>query len=184
MKNMMRCNRVVAGWLVLCGLSVALAAPAAAVGSAVPVGARGASARPGLVFPALCAQISTVDRLVVKRIKTIPQNQIHFSFPVTVTVQSPVAAQKAARIVCALPPMPNGVISCPDDLGITYRLTFYQQAVPYPRVVVDATGCETVSGLVRTRWVIRSPKFWPELGEIMGLKGATWATFRGSGAPG
>lgn len=110
MKNMMRCNRVVAGWLVLCGLSVALAAPAAAVGSAVPVGARGASARPGLVFPALCAQISTVDRLVVKRIKTIPQNQIHFSFPVTVTVQSPGRGAKGRQDrLCASPHAERGV---------------------------------------------------------------------------
>jgi hypothetical protein len=117
----------------------------------------------------------------VKRIDAFPQNQIRFSFPATVIVLLPASARKAARVACALPDMPRKAMSCPADLGITYRLTFYRQASSYPRVVVDATGCEGVTGLVQVRWVARTPSFWRGLGDVMGLKNPTWTTFRGSG---
>jgi hypothetical protein len=149
------------------------------------------SARPAAVPRALCDSIDQLDRLVVRRLVALPGNHLRFSFPAVVTVSDLTAVQDAAKAVCALPVMPRKPMSCPVDLGITYRLSFSGQLPPvnqaqsYGGLVASATGCEVLTGLAWTRWAARSPKFWPELGKAMGLKHPTWGTFRGSGgAPG
>jgi hypothetical protein len=73
-----------------------------------------------------------------------------------------------------------GVMSCVIDLGIYYRLGFTAANATFPTVVVGATGCQTVRGIGPTRWVADS-SFWRRLGNAMGLKTPTYATFRGTG---
>ena len=181
MKNLKPRTQAARRWAAVAALGLGLAVAAAGTAQAAPRTV-GAPLRPALVSPTLCSSFAQLDRLVVKRLDAFPQNHFHFSFPAVVTVSDPPLVQKAARAVCALPVMPRTSMNCPADLGITYRLTFYTAAQPFPRVVVSATGCESVTGLLFTRWVARTPAFWPELGKTMGLKNATWETFRGSGA--
>lgn len=171
-------------WAVVAGLGLALAGAVAGVAQAAPRAATTSVERPTLVSPGLCNSYPQLDTLVVKRIDAFPQNHIRFSFPAVITVSNPSLVQKAAKAVCALPVMPSKPMSCPADLGITYRLSFYTAAQPFPRVVVSATGCEGVTGLLLNRWVSRTPAFWSKLGKTMGLKNASWATFRGSGGVG
>jgi hypothetical protein len=171
---------------VVAGFSLALVATGPIAAQATP-GAPAGAGRPAAAPRTLCDSIAQLDRLVVTRTVVSASNHIRFSFPAAVKVSDQAAVQLAARAVCALPVMPRKPISCPVDLGITYRLSFTEQLPPVNQaqsangVVVAATGCQALSGLEWTRWAARSPKFWPELGKAMGLKNPTWATFRGSG---
>jgi len=124
--------------------------------------------------------LDRLDRLVVTRTDTIPQNHFRFAFPAAVAVTDPTALQPVARALCALPLMPSGTFHCPADFGITYHLVFSAGAQRFPAVSVDATGCETVRGLGTTRCVTTSPGFWHTLGVAMGLAKPDYATFQGS----
>lgn len=128
----------------------------------------------------LCAVASQVDRLVVRRTDAFPQNHVRFSFPRQVTVSDAARARSAARALCALPRMPSGTFHCPADLGIDYHLAFSTEHRSFRAVTVSATGCEEVSGFAGTRWVARTPRFWRELGQAMGLPNADQHTFAGS----
>ena len=116
----------------------------------------------------------------MRRVDEFPRNGIHFSFPVVTAVTEVASARDVAKVVCALPRIPMGVMSCVIDLGIYYRLGFTAANATFPTVVVGATGCQTVRGIGPTRWVADS-SFWRRLGNAMGLKTPTYATFRGTG---
>jgi hypothetical protein len=129
---------------------------------------------------ALAQALGRLDRLVVLRSDSFPQNHISFSFPAKVTVSDPVAVQAVARALLALPAMPSGVLHGPADLGMAYRLVFATADERFPPINVDATGTQTVRGLGGARWVARSPGFWRTLGTTMGLARPDYATFRGN----
>lgn len=176
------CRRVITRWSVVAGLALALAgtlaSPAQAAGK-LPEAVPGS----GRVTSRLCGQATTVDHLVVRRVDAFPANGRHFSFPAEVIVTDQVLAVKAAEALCALPAMPAKALFCPADWGVTYRLSFSAQGYMFARVVVDATGCQSVTGLTPTRFASRTPEFWRRLGTAMGLRNPTWATFTGSGGP-
>jgi len=125
----------------------------------------------------VCADAAHVDRLAISRTSTNPG---HFTFPARVTVSAPRQARAVAHALCALPTMPSGTISCPADLGISYGLRFAAGGHRLPPVTVQATGCQRVSGLGRTRWTARSPAFWGVLGAAAGIHPASYQTFRGT----
>jgi hypothetical protein len=128
----------------------------------------------------LCGSIGRVDRLVVQRVDLLPQNHLYFTFPATTTVADPALARSAAQAACALPPMPTGTLSCPADMGITYRLTFTAAGKELPPVQADAGGCGAVTGLGRTRWTASSPGFWTTLAAAMGITQPDNSTFSGT----
>ncbi|MGH8987581.1 MAG: hypothetical protein ACRDXC_03145 [Acidimicrobiales bacterium] len=132
----------------------------------------------------LCTSARSVTYLTVRRTRAFPQDHFRFSFPAEVVVGTPGAARRVARELCALPEMPTGALHCPADFGITYHLRFSRGHESYRVVNVDATGCQTVRGLAKARWVARSPKFWRVLGVAMHLEHPSWAAFRGSGPGG
>jgi len=119
--------------------------------------------------------IGSVTSLVVRR--GTPLNPTTFTFPKVVSVKG-AAARAVARDLCALPVMPKGIF-CPADLGGRYTLDFTATGSRVTPVVLDASGCETVQGLHGIRWTARSPHLWSELGDAMGLRGATQSTFAG-----
>jgi hypothetical protein len=128
----------------------------------------------------LCANTQSVQRLSIRRINSLPQNHEHFTFPAHVNVGDPGKARAVAQAACKLPPMPPGGFSCPADWGITYTLNFMLGGKKFPAVTIDATDCQEVKGLGRTRWVARTPAFWSVLGQAMGIPHASNAAFRGS----
>jgi hypothetical protein len=132
---------------------------------------------------ALCDSSGSLTHLVVRRVDAFPQNHIRFSFPATVVVRETAAVRRVARALCALPAMPNQGLHCPMDLGITSHLEFSSPTQHFRVVTVDATGCQSVTGLAPQRWIARSPGFWRTLGSAMHLKTPSWETFRG-GRPG
>ena len=138
-----------------------------------------ANARPA-TLGALCSSVSNMDRLVVTRTDSIPQDHFDFTFPSLVTVRNARVVRAAARALCALPKMPKSGLHCPADWGITYHLAFAAKGHDFPSVDVDATGCQGVRGLGQLRWVARSPEFWKVLGTAMGLAKPDASTFAGS----
>ncbi len=176
--------KTIKAWRVAVCLTVALVA-AAAGASGVAEGAQRTTTRGTAQSAApprsLCRSIGQVDHLVVRRVDKFPQNGIHFSFPAMTVVTEVAPVRDVAKVVCALARIPVGVMSCPIDLGIYYRLSFTAANETFPTVVVSATGCETVRGVGPARWVAGSTNFWRRLGRDMGLPSPTWATFRGTG---
>ena len=132
------------------------------------------------VGSSLCANAKNVDLLMIERVNSFPQNHEHFTFPAEVTVGNPAKVRALAEAICALPPIPRGVIACPADWGIIYRLSFTVNGRKLPAVTVDATGCQGVDGLGRTLWAERSPAFWNVLGTAMDISHVDNSTFRGT----
>jgi len=110
------------------------------------------------------------------------RNPTKFSFPNSVYVNNAASSRWAAHALCDLPSVSAGVYNCPADTGPAYTLNFVAAGYQITKVVVDPTGCETVTGMKNDRTVSRSPGFWPVLGASMNLKGATGETFGGQEA--
>ena len=141
-----------------------------------------ASAPAVLGHESLCQMAYRVTGVTVIRHK--PLNSEAFTFPATLTIRIPAKARAAAVALCALPTMPAGTYHCPVDLGVVYTFVFAGSGSVGDDVANDvtlrATGCETVTGLGATRWVATSENFWGTLGQALGLRRATAATFAGT----
>jgi len=153
------------------GASSAAASSAASTGSplqgSVPLGAG----------PALCAGVPHLTTLTVTRVVTL-RNQLRFSFPATVKLSDPAQAQAIAGAACQLPQLPRVMMTCPADLGVTYRLAFAAPGRDYPALTAAATGCAKLVGLDATRQAV--PAFWVSLGKAMGLASPGAQAFAGS----
>ena len=176
--------KITESWRVMTCLTLAAVAVASGAGGVAHAAQRITASGPqpaGTVPVSLCKSIGQVDHLVVRRADEFPPNGIRFSFPAVSVVTEVASVQDVAKVVCALPRIPIGFMSCAIDLGIRYRLGFTAPDETFPAVVVSATGCETVRGIGPIRWVGTSPEFWHRLGTAMGLPNPTWTTFRGTG---
>jgi hypothetical protein len=154
-----------------CGSQVATTTSAAQSASPSP-------ASPGSIIPggpasrggaALCSKQAAVTRLVVSRVTALPQNHLHFAFPAGITVSSPARARAVAGMVCGLPTVPHGAMSCPADWGVTYRLNFAAGSESFRVVTAGAGGCGVVTGAGPARWTARVPGFWTGLAHAMGI---------------
>jgi hypothetical protein len=142
-------------------------------GSTVP-------ARDGPAGMTVCAYAGDVDRLTIGRVNFFPQDHVYFGFPAQVTVTRAYRSQAAARALCTLPAMPAGPVSCLADWGINYRLIFTADDSKLAPVIIDATGCQQVTGLGPVRWIARSPAFWSVLATAAGIGPADQTTFGGT----
>jgi len=121
---------------------------------------------------ALCSDPAAVTRLVVSRVSALPQNHLHFAFPAGITVSSPARSRAVAEAVCGLPTMPRVAMSCPADLGVSYRLSFAAGSRSFPVVTASAGGCGGVAGAGPVRSTDRSPGFWTVLAHALGVSTA------------
>lgn len=131
----------------------------------------------------LCENVlrEKMRRLTVTR--NTPPNPTIFAFPRKTSGTDPTLIRALALALCKLPVIPKEAMSCPDDLGIRYTLHFTNTGdiggTSTKDVVVAPTGCETVTGLGATRWVLTRLGFWSALGKSIGLQDATRSTFVG-----
>jgi hypothetical protein len=102
--------------------------------------------------PALCHDIGLLERLFVVRSNLLPGNSVTFGTPNSTVLTDSPAVRSLARSLCDLRPLPDGVLHCPVDRGIAYRLVFSAADRSYPAITARAGGCEPVSGLGATRW--------------------------------
>lgn len=139
-----------------------------------------ASTSPARASGALCRDTAAVTRLVVTRVNALPQNHLHFAAPAGVTISNPATARGVAQAICGLPAMPQGtVLSCPADLGVSYRLSFAAGRDAFPVVKVTAGGCSRVSGAGPTTRAT-SNAFWTGLARALGAAHPSSSTLQGT----
>jgi hypothetical protein len=123
----------------------------------------------------VCASPAEVRTVLVTRLPTLTQlgqtKPLSKKLP-SITVRDRAKARALARLVCSLPLMPHGTLSCPVAIGGGYQLVFMTSGLHLPAVTVRASGCETVTGAGghRARWVARSSGFWASLTRLTGIQ--------------
>ncbi len=164
--------------LAACGTQQAATTSSATQAASSPVSSPSPSpARPGGV---LCRDTAAVTRLVVTRANALPQNHLHFAVPAGVTISDPATARSVAQAICGLPAMPHGqLMSCPADLGVSYRLSFAAGRAAFPVVTVTAGGCGGVSGAGPVRRAT-SATFWMDLAKALGAPHPGAAALQGT----
>ena len=78
-------------------------------------------------------------------------------------------ASALARAVCGLPAMTGGVVRCPRLDGVSYQLTFSVGGRLLPAVVVQPSGCQTVTGAGAVRTAASRPAFLKLLVSMAGV---------------
>jgi hypothetical protein len=171
--------------LVMTACGSQLASPSGATQSARPSQGSGGTPAPGGVAGrhGLCSQVPAVTRLAVSRVTALPRSHLRFAFPAGVTVTSPAEARAVARALCTLPVMPGGVMSCPMDQGVSYRLDFAAGRTSFPGITAAASGCNAVNGAGAVRRA-GSAGFWTVLGHAMGINRAASSALRGTSQAG
>jgi hypothetical protein len=163
--------------------STASVSPSATPASGAPgSGALGPRALgPGALGPgALCQVTGTLTGLQIVRVGLIAPRPRQVVVPAKAAVGSPAEVRAVARALCALPVMPKAVFHCPAEFtGTTYRLNFTAGGQRLRPVEIQATGCETVTGLGPARWAAESPGFWPVLARAAGISPPGQSAFNG-----
>ena len=123
----------------------------------------------------LCPDPHVVTTLSVTRIPSIGQLGQTKPLPrrmIAIHVGDRAGVRILARMICALPLMPQGVLNCPLDVGGGYVLTFRAQKVRFHPVSVQASGCEAVLGsdAGQHRWLAKTPGFWTVLAQVTGIR--------------
>jgi len=155
---------VIAGSLVL-GLT---ACGSAAAGAGSPAIANPAVGRPskatspagqinpgGPMMPAsskhvlLCREIPKLTRMTVTRTPgaALPLHHVREVLPAGFIIRNAATVQRIATMLCVLPGLPRGFISCPDLVGGSFRLFFSAPGQAIPSVGIQYSGCRVVSGL-------------------------------------
>jgi hypothetical protein len=84
------------------------------------------------------------------------------------TVTSPSKVHALALAVCGLPKFPSEPISCPALFDGSYQLTFTADGRKLPTVVIQDSGCQTVTGAGVVRTVAGRAAFWKLLTKLAG----------------
>ena len=152
---------VIAASLVM-GLAACGSTAAGADSAARPAKANPASATPskatiipgGPMMPAsskhvpLCREIPELTRVTVTRTPGAPRfHHVREVLPIGFTIRNAATVQRIATMLCALPTLPGGFMSCPDLVGGSFRLYFGAPGKAIASVGVQYSGCRVVSGL-------------------------------------
>jgi hypothetical protein len=100
--------------------------------------------------PLLCAEIPKLTRLSFTRTAWPPDHHARAAQPGAAMVRNTAAVRRIATVLCGLPTVPFGVMSCPDLTGGSYRLYFEGPGRPIP-VGIQTSGCRVVTGVGRSR---------------------------------
>lgn len=128
----------------------------------------------------VCQNITALDHLTVRRTVPVVAGTLpRFAFPSMVQISAAATVRRLARELCGLPVLPRGVF-CPEDSGIRYALLFSVGRTDLRPVIIAPSGCDPVTGLGRTRTLIRDASWWATLGDIMKIPVPGQAAFRGT----
>lgn len=126
----------------------------------------------------LCTVAKKVTTLTVRRGTFM--NPTTFSFPSVVFVGNAASARSVAKAICTIPPdMRTGIMSCPFDQGLTYRLVFTLPKYVIAPIILHMGGCGAVEGTGAKGWIHPSQNFFRLLGNAIRLHLATGETFAG-----
>jgi len=96
----------------------------------------------------LCREIPKLTRVTVTRTPGVPRlHHVREVLPIGFTIRDAATVQRIATMLCALPTLPRGFMSCPDLVGGSFRLFFGAPGKAIGSVGVQYSGCRVVSGL-------------------------------------
>ena len=97
----------------------------------------------------LCREIPRLTRVTVTRTPgaALPFHHVREVLPGGFIIRNAATVQRIATILCALPTMLTGFMSCPDLVGGAFRLFFAAPGKAIASVGVQYSGCRVVSGL-------------------------------------
>ena len=97
----------------------------------------------------LCTEIPKLTRMTVVRSPGGPPfHHVREVLPGGFIIRNAATVQRIATILCALPTMPRGFISCPELVGgSSFRLFFAAPGEAIASVGIQYSGCRVVSGL-------------------------------------
>ena len=154
--------------LAACGTTVA-GAGSAAQGTAVQPGTprpSGTQINPGgpMIPQAaskrvlLCTEIPKLTRMSFTRTFLPTGQHARQAQPGGATVRNAAAVRRVATVLCGLPTVPIGMMTCPNLAGGSYRLYFAAPGRAIPPVALEYSGCRVAIGLGRPRtWVTSKP---------------------------
>jgi hypothetical protein len=159
--------------LAACGSAVAGAGGPGKPAAATPAASHVSPGGPGLsgTMPKhalLCAEIPRLTRMSFTRTAWPPYHARHEALPSGFIVRDPATVRQVATILCGLPVLPSGVMSCPDLVGGSYHLFFTVRGRMIPAVAIQASGCRVVTGLGSPRTWATSKALQQELGHGFG----------------
>ena len=162
----------IAASLVMIGLAACGSAVAGAGGAAKPApGAAGSPAASptaseinpgGPMAPAsaskhvlLCTEIPKLTRMTFTRTAWPPPfHHARLALPGGFIVRNVATIRRIATVLCGLPVVPRGVMSCPNLVGGSFHLFFAAPGKQIPPVGIQYSGCRVVTGLGPARtWV-------------------------------
>jgi hypothetical protein len=159
------------------GGSSSAASSAAAASSAPAKGQPNAVGGPirGVSQP-LCSAPGSASQVVITKTGTAgpltpggPVVAAYRSGTPASVVKGAAEASALARAVCGLPAMTGGVVRCPQLDGVSYQLTFTAGGRLLPAVVVQPSGCQTVTGAGVVRTAASRPAFLKLLVSMAGV---------------
>jgi len=144
--------------LAACGTTVAGTATSGSASHAPSVGAAARSSpgvNPGGVMigagsakdTALCRAVPKLTRMTFMRSAMPPGLHVREVLPAGFTTRDRATVRHVATLLCGLPAVPPGQMTCPNDMGVSYRLFFVAGARNFNEVTVALTGCRVVTGL-------------------------------------
>jgi len=166
--------------LAACGTTVA-GAGSAAQGTAVQPGTprpSGTQINPGgpMIPQAaskhvlLCTEIPKLTRMSFTRTFLPPKQNARQAQPGGVTVRNAAAVRRVATVLCGLPTVPIGMMTCPNLAGGSYRLYFAAPGRAIPVVALEYSGCRVVTGLGRPRTWVTSKPLQQALSQALGAR--------------
>ena len=149
--------------LAACGTTVAGAGTAASGGPASRAPAVGAAATPqpsvsgvnpgGVMVgappkhAALCRAVPALTRMTFMLSAKPPSLHVREVLPAGFPIRNRATVRQLAALLCGLPAVPPGEMTCPNDMGGSYRMFFFAGGRAFGEVTVELTGCRVVTGL-------------------------------------
>ena len=144
--------------LAACGTTVAGTAVSGSASHGPAVGAAAQSSpsvNPGGVMigagsakdTALCRAVPKLTRMTFMRSAMPPGLHVREVLPAGFTTRDRGTVRQVATLLCGLPAVPPGQMTCPNDMGVSYRLFFVAGTRNFNEVTVELTGCRVVTGL-------------------------------------
>ena len=96
---------------------------------------------------ALCRAVPKLTRMTLVLSTRPPSQHLREVLPAGFTIKDRATVRQLATLLCALPAVPPGHLTCPNNMGASYRMYFVAGGRGFGVVTVELSGCRVVTGL-------------------------------------
>jgi len=118
----------------------------------------------------LCTEIPKLTRMSFTRTAGPPDLHVREALPMAASVRNAAAVRRIATVLCGLPTVPIGMMTCPNMAGGSYRLYVAAPGRAIPAVGLEYSGCRVVTGVGRPRTWATSKALQQALSEGLGAR--------------